>query len=103
IYRARHRTMNRIVALKIFSTARSQSARLRTQFESASRTAVQLIHPQIVTTFDANHQGDRLYTVLEYAPGISLESFVSRNHPLPISLVIEWTRQLADALAYTHA
>ncbi len=103
IYRARHRTMNRIVALKIFSTARSQSARLRTQFETASRTAVQLIHPHIVTTFDANHQADRLYTVLEYVPGISLESFVVRNHPLPISLVIEWTRQLANALAYTHA
>lgn len=102
VYRARHRTMNRIVAIKLLNPERTKSTEFREAFQSATRDAVQLLHPHIVTTYDANHAGGRLYAVLEYVPGCDLEAYVREHGPMPAWQACECARQAALALQYAH-
>lgn len=102
VYRARHRTMNRIVAIKLLTPDRTRPADFRDAFESATKTAVQLLHPNIVTTYDANRCGEALYAVLEYVPGENLHSLVRTAAPLPVELACDCARQVALALQHAH-
>ena len=102
VYRARHRTMNRAVAIKLLTPERTRSAKLRDAFESATKAAVQLLHPNIVTTFDANRCGDRMYAVLEYVPGQNLGSLIRSGGSLPVEYACEIARQVALALQHAH-
>ncbi len=102
VYRARHRTMNRAVAIKLLTPERTRSAELRKAFESATKAAVQLLHPNIVTTFDANRCGDRMYAVLEYVPGQNLGALIRTGGSLPVEYACECARQVALALQHAH-
>ena len=55
----------------------------------------QLIHPNIVTAYDANEEQGRRYLVLEYVDGPNLEQLVRSQGPLP------WN-QACDYLARRH-
>ncbi|MCS7239625.1 MAG: hypothetical protein NZ899_15375, partial [Thermoguttaceae bacterium] len=48
-----HREMDRVVALKILPPERMRSAQLVERFRREVRAAARLIHPNIVTAFDA--------------------------------------------------
>lgn len=102
VYRARHRTMNRTVAIKLLTPERTRSAELRAAFESATKSAVQLLHPNIVTTFDANRCGDRMYAVLEYVSGQNLGSLIRSGESLSVEYACEVARQVALALKHAH-
>lgn len=102
VYRARHRTMNRVVAIKLLTPERTRSADLHNAFESATKAAVQLLHPSIVTTFDANRHGDRMYAVLEYVPGQNLGSLIRTGGSLPVEYACEIARQVVLALQHAH-
>ncbi len=102
VYRARHRAMNRIVAIKLLTPDRTRSEPMREAFQSATRAAVQLLHPNIVATFDANQCGERMYAVLEFAPGRDLGTYVREQGPLSPRIACGIARQVALALAHAH-
>jgi serine/threonine-protein kinase len=102
VYKARHKTMNRVVAVKLLMPERTRSAEMRTAFQQATRQAVQLLHPNVVTAFDANEVSGRIYIVLEYVNGADLDGLVRRNGPYPIEKACEFARQAAVALAHAH-
>lgn len=102
VYRARHRAMNRIVAIKLLTPDRTRSDTLRTAFQEATHAAVKLLHPNIVATFDANQCGERMYAVLEFVPGRDLATFVREHSPLPVRTACAMARQVALALAHAH-
>jgi serine/threonine protein kinase len=60
-----------------------------------------LSHPNVQCRLDAGERHREPYFVLEYACGGSLRSWVGPE-PLPISQVVAWGRQLAEALAFLH-
>jgi eukaryotic-like serine/threonine-protein kinase len=102
VYRARHRAMNRVVAIKLLTPDRTRSEAMREAFQSATRAAVQLLHPNIVTTFDANQCGERMYAVLEFATGRDLGAYVRESSQLPVKTACAIARQIALALAHAH-
>src|SRR5947208_2431081 len=73
VYKARHRTMNRVVALKVLAPDLTSSPRAQDMFLCEVRAVAQLVHPNLVTAFDANKVGDRYYLVLEYVDGPNLD------------------------------
>lgn len=101
VYKARHRTMNRLVAVKVLSAERA-GAVARRQFRDAARAAGRLSHPHIVTALDANEVGGRFYLVLEFVDGPSAEALVRGAGPLPVGEACEVMRQAAHALAHAH-
>src|ERR1700722_11950573 len=69
VFRAEHRTMNRIVALKVLAPEVLRTDRAQELFLREVRAAAQLVHPNIVTAYDANEIEGRFFLVLEFVDG----------------------------------
>lgn len=102
VYKARHRTMNRVVALKVLAPDLTNSDRAREMFLREVRAVAQLVHPNIVTAFDANKVEDRYYLVLEYVDGPNLDQLVKARGPLSIGQACDFIRQSAQGLHCAH-
>ncbi len=100
VFKAEHRTMNRIVALKVLAANLMKTDRARTLFEREVRAAARLIHPNIVTAYDANQLDDRHYLVMEHVNGPNLHELVKERGPLPIGQACDFVRQAAVGLQY---
>lgn len=72
------------------------------RFRVEARRLAHLIHPHIVRLLDYHIEGDTPFVVMEHAPNGTLRQFYPRGTKLPLSTVISYVTQLADALQYTH-
>jgi serine/threonine-protein kinase len=102
VYKAEHQTMGRVVALKVLAPSILQTSRAQDLFLREVRAVAQLVHPNIVTAFDANEVGGRYFLVLEYVDGPNLEQLVRRQGPLPADVACDYVRQIADGLQCAH-
>ncbi len=102
VFKARHRTMGRLVALKILSSKVTRTSRARDLFQREIHATAKLHHPNIVVAFDANEQDGRCYLVMEYVDGPNLFDLVKTNGPLPISQACALLRQAALGLQFAH-
>jgi serine/threonine-protein kinase len=100
VYKAIHQTMNRLVALKVFSPKMVNTARAYQLFLREVRAAAQLSHPNIVMAFDANEHEGRHYLAMEYVDGPNLERYVSKHGRLRVGLACEITFQAANGLQH---
>src|SRR5207253_4011181 len=101
-YKAEHQPMHRVVALKILSSELTKTERARHLFQREVRAAARLVHPNIVTAYDANQIGDRMYLVMEYVDGPNLQELVRKQGALPVSQACDFIRQAALALQHAH-
>jgi serine/threonine-protein kinase len=102
VFKAEHRHMNRVVALKVLSPTVLQTDRARDLFMREVRAIAQLVHPNIVTAYDANESDGRFYLVLEYVDGPNLEQLVKAQGPLPYNQACDYVRQAAHGLQCAH-
>jgi serine/threonine-protein kinase len=102
VYRAKHRTMHRTVAIKVLSAALTEAPEYSEALRTGVRTAGKLAHPNIVTAYDANELNDRFYLVLEFVDGPDLGALVRERGPLPVPEACEYVRQIAAGLAAAH-
>ncbi|OWK44365.1 serine/threonine-protein kinase [Fimbriiglobus ruber] len=102
VYRARHRTMNRLVAVKVFAPDQTQEPVRRARFQTETRAAARLAHPNVVTILDSNEVNDRIYLVLEYVDGASADHVLRRVGSLKVSRACEIVRQAALGLQHAH-
>jgi serine/threonine-protein kinase len=65
VLRARHRKMHREVALKVLSAAAMKKKDAVDRFQREVRAAARLMHPNIVTAYDAGQHEGWHYLVLE--------------------------------------
>lgn len=102
VYKAQHRWMKRVVALKLVSRLRrgeeTKLNRFRREVEAAGRVS----HPNIVTAYDAGSWRGRLYLAMEFIEGVDLERLVEDTGPLSVDLACEIIRQTAEALHHAH-
>ena len=103
VYKARHETMGRVVALKVLAPGLTRTPRAVELFLREVRAAAQLVHPNVVTAFDASLSGDRYYLVLEYVHGPNLDQLVRDRGPLDIGQACDFVRQAACGLQAAHA
>jgi hypothetical protein len=102
VFRARHQTMQRDVALKILPHSLSNDPELVERFYSEVRTIAKLMHPNIVTAFDAGCQGNIHYLVMELVEGTSLSSRLGASGVLNVQEAVDLLAQAASALHYAH-
>ena len=102
VFKAEHRKMERVVALKVINRNLVQSQRVVDRFHREVKTAAQLSHPNIVTAYDADQSGECHFMVMEYVDGIDLAKSVRRRGPLPISEACHAIRQVALGLHEAH-
>ena len=103
VLKAQHRRMKRIVAIKILPAKSLDSPDAVERFYREVEAAARLIHPHIVTAFDASEHDGMHYLVMEYVDGKDLSQILAENGPLPLDLAVDCVIQAARGLEYAHA
>ena len=102
VYKARDPFIGRMVALKTITSSLSSKPELLARFYQEARSAGTLQHPNIVTIFEMNKEGDTPHIVMEYLEGESLDKLVARRPPLALSQKVDYMVQVCRALEYAH-
>lgn len=101
VYKAKERTLDRYVALKIVPEHRSRDEQFIERFRREARIAARLRHPRIVSVHEVGTMGAFPYFSMDYIEGSTLRSVVERRRTLPqedaISVVVEICRAVAHA------
>jgi eukaryotic-like serine/threonine-protein kinase len=102
VYRARHRNLNRTVALKMMLTGAYAGAPDLARFCGEAAAIAALGHPHIVQVYDADDVNGRPYYTMEYVESGSLADRLSGT-PFPPRQSAELVTALAEAVQFAHA
>lgn len=100
VYLARHIRLDKLVVLK------ADKRKLNTRPELLRREVdvlKDLTHSYIPKVYDFFVENDTVYTVMDYIEGESLDKPLKRGERFTQAQVIEWARQLLEALVYLHS
>jgi serine/threonine-protein kinase len=102
VYKAKHRAMNRTVAVRVLAAERTTDPHRRASFQQQARSAAKLAHPNVLTVLDVNAVGQRVYQVTEHVEGTSLAGLIRLTGPPPVGRACEYIRQAALGLHHAH-
>jgi len=102
VFKAKHKVMDRVVALKTLPAAATSSELVVQRFHREVQVAARLSHPNIVTAHDAGESRGLHYLVMECVEGDDLGATVKQRGRLPINKVIDYILQAAMGLEYAH-
>ncbi len=102
IFKARHRRMERVVALKLLPPEATKSRAKVKRFQQEVKAAARLSHPNIVTAYDADEDRGVLFLIMEYVEGTDLASLIKESGPLPVDKTLDYILQTAKGLEYAH-
>jgi predicted Ser/Thr protein kinase len=105
LYRALDPAIGRTVAIKsihLSSADAEENRLLREKLFSEARSAGILSHPNIVTIYDILQSDDVDYIAMEYVDGPSLEQLRQNWQTPDRAALLNYFRQIADALDYAH-
>ncbi len=103
VYRGRHTTLDRDVAIKVLHPHLSSSTRNRKRFAREARAIEHLRHENILEIFDYSgiDSGD-CYIITEFVEGQTLTTLVEEQARLPSEVVAHIGIKLCHALGYAH-
>jgi hypothetical protein len=101
VFKAEHRMMERLVALKIIRKDLMNRPTAVERFRQEVKAAARLAHPHIVTAYDAEQAGEVHFLVMEFVDGKSLDRLLTQRTPIAVCQACEWIRQ--TALGLQHA
>jgi serine/threonine protein kinase len=102
VFKARHRTMQRIVALKIVRKELLADADVVGRFYREIEVLSQIAHPNIVHAHDAGPLGASLGLAMEYVAGVDLDQLVRQSGKLKVNQAIDYIRQAARGLQHAQ-
>jgi len=103
VFKAKHRTMERIVALKVLPAKAMNSPDSVQRFHREVRAAGKLTHPNIVTAHDAREHEGTHFLVMEYVDGKDLADILAEQGPLPVEQAVDYVIQAAKGLECAHS
>jgi len=105
VYLARDPNIDRRLAVKTVrlqggegDVVKERKQRLLREAKAAGR----LLHPHVVTLFDAGEAEGLLYLAFEFVDGTDLSHRLRSAPPLTLGEVLQLVREVADALDYAH-
>ena len=103
VYLAKHRRIERKVAVKLLLPALSSDPDIVNRFFNEARATSLITHPGIVQIFDCDVFENRAYIVMEYLEGANLNTVITPQRPVRHPDGRLDHRQIAGALAAAHA
>jgi len=107
VYEARDERTGQRVALKVLHLPPTLPGIERAQqverFQREVRAALRMEHPNVVRTFEAGRDGDRLYVAMEFLEGRSLGNLLQESGALPLPQALPIFQQVCAALTYAHS
>jgi serine/threonine protein kinase/Leucine-rich repeat (LRR) protein len=101
VFKARHRNLGRISAIKLIRKERLDNPNAVRRFQREVRSAAALSHPNIVRAYDADEIAGTHLLVMEYVEGaIDLAKLVKKHGPLPVPHACDCIRQAAMGLQH---
>jgi serine/threonine protein kinase len=101
VYRAFDPQLSRPVAIKVLPAAGFFDAAARQRLVREAQAAASLNHPNICTIYEVGQVDDETFIVMELVEGRGLDTLIPATG-LPVDVVRDYARQLADAVAHAH-
>lgn len=102
VYKARQRSLDRIVAVKLLPLAMSNRREFTDRFKREARALALLNHPNIVCVYDYGEaSGGCLYYVMEYVKGTNLRHLM-RGGRASSRKLLSIAMQVCEALQFAH-
>ena len=103
VWKAQHRRMHRLVAIKMLPPATMKSPAVVQRSYREVEAAAKLTHPNIVIAHDAGECQGTHFLVMEYVEGQDLAKTVKQHGPLPVQQAVDYVLQAARGLQYAHS
>ncbi|MBL9134022.1 MAG: protein kinase [Verrucomicrobiaceae bacterium] len=101
VYKARQKSLNRLVALKLLAPERADDVKFAARFEKEAQALAALNHPHIVTIHDFGHAGGFYFLLMEFVDGVNLrQAMTAGRFTPPQALAI--VPPVCEALQYAH-
>ena len=101
VYKARQKSLNRFVALKLLAPERVNDEKFASRFTREAQALASLSHPNIVTIHDFGQAGGFYFLLMEFVDGLNLRQlFRTRRFTPEEALAI--VPPLCDALQFAH-
>jgi TolB-like protein/Flp pilus assembly protein TadD/tRNA A-37 threonylcarbamoyl transferase component Bud32 len=101
VFRARQKSLNRIVALKVISLGQWASKAHLKRFRLEAEAAARLEHPGIVPIHEVGERDGSCYFSMKFVEGGQLDE-VARREPMPIRQAVELIAKVACTVHYAH-
>ena len=101
VYKARQRTLNRLVALKLLAPERVQDAKFAERFAREAQALARLNHSNIVTIHDFGQAGGFFFLLMEFVDGVNLRQLL-RSRKLAASEALAIVPAVCEALQCAH-
>ncbi|GGY76703.1 hypothetical protein GCM10011613_21500 [Cellvibrio zantedeschiae] len=92
------------VALKLLGDEFKHHPHALVTLQREARKTQELAHPNIVTVYDFDRDGDLIYLTMEELKGKSLDEFIENsNTSLSLAQKLDLLQQIAQGLSYAHS
>lgn len=102
VFRARHTSLNKVVAVKVIRSNGSATKAQVARFQREMQAIGQLDHPNIIRALDAGQVDGISYLSMEFVDGTDLAKVILKNGSLNTADAAEIIRQIAEGLHYAH-
>lgn len=102
VYLARHRQLNKLVAIKLLPPHLVPTPESKLRFEREILCCGQMDHAAIVKATDASLREESAFLVMEYIDGLDLSRIVRATGPMSVANACEIIRQTAIGLQHAH-
>lgn len=103
VYKARDKTLDRIVALKVPHKHLSKNPQFLAYFKREAQSMAKLSHPNVVSIYSAGIENDHPFFVMEYVDGVPLNRWLKRNPTLRLSAAVDLMIKIGEGVMAAHA
>lgn len=101
VYKAFQPSLNRIVAIKVLPPRYLSDPVFVERFNREAQAVAMMNHPNIVQIIDKDRDGDLLYFVMEYVPGLTLQKLL-RQRRLTLPETLHVAKEVGKGLECAH-
>ena len=102
VFRAVDTRLGREVAVKVLSRDHTDEETIR-RFRNEAQSAARLDHPNIARVHYVGEDHGWNFIVFEFIEGVNLRDLVQQRGPLPLEDALNYTLQVAEALAHSSS
>lgn len=103
VYRAKQRTLNRTVAIKVLPQRLSTDKRYSARLLREAQVLAKINHANVIACYDVGEHHGLLYVVMEFVEGESLYQLIQRRGQMPLEEGLSYLKQSVLGLDHANA